>query len=135
MPSSVRGGWLFLPGRRPEKGAIMVQNNNNNATINIDAFLLSCVTNQSEARNLLMKLGWRQKEEDQLTLHRNGQPQMRLVELEQEDKYFIEAGNACKKALLDLNRAYHNTTGRYVVKGLIKTRENLDEILDMLLAL
>lgn len=124
-----------MPGKRPEKGANMVQNNNANATINIDAFLVAGITNYKEAANMAMKIGWLDKEEDCLNLHRNGQPQFRLAELENDDKYVIEAENACKKALLDINRAYHKQTGRYVVIGLIKTRENLRSILNEIRAL
>lgn len=103
---------------------------NTYATINIDALLAAGIVEPALSRKFIAKLAWREQEKEQLNDYRNGHPSFRLAELEDTGKYVNEAENATKKALLDLNKAYKKATGRYIVNGLIKDRENLRQILD-----
>ena len=114
----------------------MTQNNNTTlATINIDALLAAGVINPSAARKLAAKIEWYKEEQDMLDLHQHGSPQKRLVELEDETMYLHYAANACKQALLELNKFYKQATGRYIVIGMIQNHDNLVDLIDQVLAM
>ena len=116
----------FATGR---KESTMTQTNTN-ATINVDALLAAGVINPFAARKLAAKIEWYSNEVDCYDLHTNGEPQKRLAELEDEKLYIHQSANACKQALLELNRSYKEATGRYIVRGMIRDFNNLVEILD-----
>ncbi len=105
------------------------------ATINIDALLLAGIYEPALSRNFISKLSWMEMEQNQLNAHLNGAPSFRLSELEDVEKYVREAENAAKKALFDLNKAYKERTGRYIVLGMIKDRANLCQIFNEILAM
>lgn len=113
----------------------MTQTTANIATINLDALLAAGIIEPALSRKFISKLAWREKETNQYVAYRNGEPSFRLAELENPAQYVNEAENAAKKALLDLNKAYKEKTGRYIVSGLIKDRENLRQILDDVMAM
>lgn len=113
----------------------MTQNNKTFATINVDAVIAAGVINPSVARKFAAKLAWYEEEVERLALHRNGQPSFKLAELEDDEMYVRYACDACKETLLDLNKAYHEHTGRYIVTGMIAGRDNLMQLLDEVVAM